>query len=477
MSRGLSWAMLAAAAVAVAAAAIGIGVRSTYGGHAAVDEPQYLLSALSLWEDGNLDISDELAEERWRSFHDAQLPVQTEVLRDGRQVSPHDPLLPLVLALPMGLGGWIAAKLTLALVAGACAALAVWVAVRRFSVPPALAGVGVSLGFASPPLAVYGGQIYPEVPAAAVTLVAVAAVTGRVGLRGLTVATLAVVALPWLSVKYAPVAAVLAAYAACQLVRARRPAATALVVGSLAAAGVVYLAVHRAVWGGWTVYASGDHFASTGELSVMGVDPDYVGRSLRLVGLLFDRGYGLVPWQAAWLLVVPACAALLRRRAPHAAVALLTGAVGWGTATWLALTMHGFWWPGRQLVVVLPLLMVVVLWWLAHVAGPRLRLAAGAVAITGVLSYATLLLDGWSRELTWVTGFADVDNPLYAVMRTLLPDYRTSGPGFWLGHVVFAGLLVALIVAGWRHARSRPPHPSMSVAPEEPVDARPLARA
>ncbi|HJS72576.1 MAG TPA: hypothetical protein VJ858_07610, partial [Acidimicrobiia bacterium] len=90
--------------------ATGIGVRATYGAQTTADEPQYLLSALSLWEDGDLDISDELAAERYRHFHEADLPDQTLRLDDGRRVSPHDPLLPVLLAVPMGLGGWVAAK-------------------------------------------------------------------------------------------------------------------------------------------------------------------------------------------------------------------------------------------------------------------------------------------------------------------------------------------------------------------------------
>ena len=79
-------AMLVAALAAVVAAGLGAGVRTTFGGQAAVDEPQYLLTALSLWEDHSLDISDELVEERWRDFHDTELPVQTEVLDLRREV-------------------------------------------------------------------------------------------------------------------------------------------------------------------------------------------------------------------------------------------------------------------------------------------------------------------------------------------------------------------------------------------------------
>nr|BFE83107.1 hypothetical protein GCM10020093_057080 [Planobispora longispora] len=140
------------AVVATAAALLGIGVRARFGGHVAVDEPQYLLTALSIFEDFDLDITDELDERRWAPWAGtAALPVQTEVLADGTQISPHDPLLPIVLAVPMGLGGWVAAKAAMALMAGALAALTLWTAVRRFAVPRRLATGGVILASASAP--------------------------------------------------------------------------------------------------------------------------------------------------------------------------------------------------------------------------------------------------------------------------------------------------------------------------------------
>ena len=110
-------------------------VRATDGERTTADEPQYLLSALSLGEDRSLDIRDERAAERHREFHESGLPLQEGLRPDGSRVSPHDPLLPVVLAMPMTLGGWVAAKLTLAALAGGLAALMLWVAVRRFAVP------------------------------------------------------------------------------------------------------------------------------------------------------------------------------------------------------------------------------------------------------------------------------------------------------------------------------------------------------
>ena len=457
MRRPLAVAMLVAALAATLAAGLGAGVRSTYGGQAAVDEPQYLLTALSLWEDHSLDISDELAEGRWRDFHDAALPVQTEVLDGGRQVSPHDPLLPLLLAAPMGLGGWLAAKLALAVVAGGVAALAVWVAVRRFRVRPWLAGAGAAVATASPPLAVYGQQVYPELPAAGALLVAVAAGTGTLGRRGLLTVALAVVALPWLSVKYLPVAAAVAMLVLWRLARRGRAAAALALAGGLGAAGVLYLDLHQKWWGGLTVYAAGDHFQQTGELSVMGVEPDYGGRTLRLVGLLVDRGYGLAAWAPVWLTAVVAVGALLRRHPPGAALLLVPAAAGWAVATWAAFTMHGFWWPGRQVVVVLPLLLVAVLWWADRAAGPLGRAATALLGTVGLVSTAALLVDGWARELTWVTGFEQVDDPLYSWARLLLPDYRgalTSRD--WLLHAAWIAVLAGLVVVGWRHGADRP---------------------
>ncbi|HZB50859.1 MAG TPA: hypothetical protein VE547_17360, partial [Mycobacteriales bacterium] len=393
------------------AAGLGAGVRSTYGGQAAVDEPQYLLSALSLYEDRDLDIADELAGRRWLQFHDADLPVQTSVRPDGSQLSPHDPLLPLLLAVPMGLGGWLAAKLTLAGLAGILAALTLWVAVRRFEVPLGCAAAGAALAGATAPLAVYGQQVYPELPGGLATLTAVAAITANRPTRGTLLLTAgAITTLPWLSVKYVPVAAALTLVALARTTPRQRAA----LLAGLAAAGAAYLGVHRLVWGGWTVYASGDHFESTGEFSVVGTEPDYPGRTTRLLGLLVDRDFGIAAWQPAWLLLVPALAALLATGVRHRAALALPLAAGWATATWVALTMHGYWWPGRQLVVVLPLAVLAVLVWLKD----RNPVVPAVLAAAGVAYYATLLVAG----TPWVLAPDRLD--LHRPAGWLFPDNR-----------------------------------------------------
>ncbi|HVE64767.1 MAG TPA: hypothetical protein VNB94_13325 [Mycobacteriales bacterium] len=430
---------------------LGAGVRSTYAGHAAVDEPEYLLTALSIAEDGDLDIADELAGERWRVFHERDLPVQTSVLPDGRRISPHDPLLPLLLALPMRWGGFLAAKLTLAAMAGALAALTCWTAVHRFGVSRAVALPVVGLLSLSAPLSVYATQVYPELPAALAVMAAIAVGMGALRRRGVLVVGAAVTALPWLSVKYAGVAAALAVVVLVRLHRRGDSRAAIALASGLSVMGAAYLVAHRLLYGGWTAYATGDHFERTGELAVVGTSPDLPGRSLRLAALLVDRGFGLVAWQPAWLLLVAALAFAVRRRRAGSAILVAPLLAGYLTATFVALTMHGFWWPGRQLVVVLPVATVLLCQW-AEGTTHRAAVLLTAASV-GVVTFGWLLVEGHQERLTWVTGFEGLRAPTYRLLRVVLPDYRLLEARDWVLHIAWCAALLALGYTGWRAVR------------------------
>ena len=485
-----SWAMVA------------LPARATYGARVTADEPQYLLSALSVAQDRDLDISDEIAARAYAPFHEVAIDPQTEPNADGREFSPHDPLLPVVLAVPVALGGWVAAKATLAVLAGVLAALLVWSAVERFGVNGGPATV-VVLAFAlSAPLTSYGAQVYPELPAALAVTVALAALTGPFQRRGQWALVTAVVALPWLSVKYAPVAVALAAAGAGTLWRRGDRQAVLRRAGILAVAGVAYLLVHQLVYGGWTVYAAGDHFQETGQLGVTGSSPHYLARSQRLVGLLVDRGFGLAAWAPVYLAAVPALGALARRRPPHWPALALPLAAGWANATWIALTMHGWWWPGRQTVVVLPCVVLLTAWWVGSLplsgfaalsnagstdqgrlsaslrvaparppalpssrSGPwpsRWATTPGAqkrvVGVVAGLGGVGVVLWGWlvvevrQERLRLIIDFEATRDPLYRAWRLALPDLRQPTgltPVLLLAWTVGLG---ALACWGWRSA-------------------------
>jgi hypothetical protein len=422
-------------------------VPATYGAKTTADEPQYLMSAISIGEDRSLDVRDERAEGRFRDFHRLGLPMQEATADDGSRVSPHDPLLPALLAVPVLLGGWVGAKLALAVLAGALAGLMLWVAVRRFSVPLGVAVLAVLTFSLAAPFAMYGTQIYPELPAALAVTVALAALTGPMRRGGLIVAGLALVALPWLSVKYSPVVVVLAALALWQLTRSGRTRSAAVLGGGLLLAGVAYLALHQAWYGGWTVYAAGSHFVG-GETTVVGSSPDYVGRAVRLAGLLVDRGFGLVVWQPAFLLIVPAFAALAHRRPPGWEYLATAFAAGWLNATFVALTMQGWWWPGRQVVVVLPLAVLAVAWWASVWAPARIALAVGLVL--GASTYLWLLVEGLAGRLTLIVDFETTTAPVVRLLRPMLPDLRLRPSGSTLLLVLWIAAIAALAVGGWR---------------------------
>jgi hypothetical protein len=412
------WLTLVLVGIGVACwVAPGIAAPASRGGRVIADEPQYLLTALSLGEDFNLDISDERAENRYRNFHEAELPVQEQRGADGRAVSPHDPLMPAILALPMRAGGWIGAKLVLAALAGALAA----------------------------PLAMYGTQVYPELPAALVVAIAIAALTGDIKPKLVVLTVASIVALPWLSVKYAPVAAALAVVAALRWWRAGNRDAVLFGGGVLALAGALFLGAHQAWYGGWTAYASGDHFVNNGELSVVGFNPNFGGRATRLIGLLIDRDFGLAAWSPVFLLAIPAFATFVRRRPDAWDVLVIPLAVGWFNATFVALTMHGWWWPGRQTVIVLPCVALAVAWW----AAPS-RAAVWAVGVLGAIGasiYAWLIAQAVVGDLTTVVTFETITHPLVRAWRVLLPDYRDARVGDWVLHGIWLAAVAATVIA------------------------------
>lgn len=427
--------------VVAAWCALGIPVRATFGTQVTADEPEYLMTAISLAEDRSLDVSDERREERYEPFHELPLPVQTLRLADGSRISPHDPLLPVVLAVPMRLGGWVAAKATLSAMAGVLAALTLWTAVRRFGVTERVATFTV-LGFAlAPPLSIYGTQVYPELPAALVVVAAIACLTGPMKRPGVVGLVACVVALPWLAVKYVPVAAVIGLWLVVTLWRRDDRRALLGALGVLAVGGVSYLALHRVWYGGWTVYAAGDHFVG-GEFTAVGSNANPAGRSVRLIGLLVDRNFGLGVWQPLFFVLPVVLTALVARRPKGWGLLVALFAAGWLNATFVALTMHGYWSPGRQLVVVLPAVVLATAWWAQR---HRWTLALGAI---GAANFLWLVVE----RRTWVVDFFQTSNPFVRVPMLVLPDYQRAAAVDWALHVAW---IAAVILVAYRTSRIR----------------------
>ena len=208
---------------------------------------------------------------------------------------------------------------------------------------------------------------------------------------------------------------------------------------------MVFAVGHVALYDGLTPYAAGDHFTG-GELEVMGRDPDRLGRTIRLLGLWVDRDFGLVAWAPIWFGGAPALAGLLRRRPAGWDLLVAPLAAGWATATWVALTMHGWWWPGRQVVVVLPLVTLAIAWWVGDRAS--WRVLAGAAGAVGALTWGWLVAEVRAGERTLIVDFASTASPWFRLVHPLLPDGRAVTSTREL-FVVWGVLLGAAAVGGW----------------------------
>ncbi len=453
----------AVAPVVFVLAMVGLPARATYGNQTTADEPQYLLTAISLIDDFDLDISDELRDESYRPFHETRPDQQTfDLDESGRQVSPHDPLLPILLMVPMALGGWVGAKVALAALAAATAALTAALAHRRGQVSAATSAIVTIAGFGGLPLAGYGTQVYPEMPAALAVVLMVAGLTSpSVDRRSVFVVLAALIALPWLAVKYVPVAAV-GGVALLWRLRHRQGWLVGTTMGA-AIAAVIYLVAHQWIYGGWTVYAAGDHFATTGEFTVVGTNVDVVGRSRRLIGLLVDRHFGLAAWSPLWfVLPLAVVGAVGARRAGGrdpvssrdqvAVLSLWLLAVTWLNATFVALTMHGWWVPGRQLVVALPLAVILVAQW-ADGTRRRVQIVV-ALGLCGLYNWLWLAIEASTGRRTLVVDFAETASWPYRTLAVVLPDGLVGGVTNDASLVAWAVMIA--IVAGAASRRHQP---------------------
>jgi len=215
-----------------------------------------------------------------------------------------------------------------------------------------------------------------------------------------------------------------------------------LIVGSL----VFYATLNERLFGGPTPYSAG-----LPGRTPFGTDSavDYVERAPRLIGLWIDRGYGVLRWApvlllaffAGWLLWRSRrehLARLLPDRATAEAAAALALAICGGqllVAAFAAPTMHGDWFPGRQLVAALPAAGALCAWGLRH--APR----TGAV-----LAAITLAASAWlliARE-SWFP--PDTSAP-WGPLDVVFPDFRTATA--WA--IVASGLVLAGLAAlVWR---------------------------
>jgi hypothetical protein len=302
---------------------------------------------------------------------------------------------------------------------------------------------------------VYATEVYPEVPGALCIVASLLVLRReRPAMREAAYLALLLSALAWLSMKYVPLGCILAAV---YLVRADAPGRWWFVSLS-ALSGVAYVGFHLAVFDHLTAYSVNTVYEGASDVSVLEDHLSLQDRAYRAYGLFIDRRFGVGRWAPPFLLALPSLPLLVGRgRIGSAAVALIVAQIA--IATFLAITMMGYWFPGRTLMAVLPLFSLAIVVLLSHSA-PLLRWAVGALGVLSLLTTAALVQASRSQDVRLAVDPFAMDAPGFQLLGRLFPSYQA-----WTAETVAltcAWLLAFLAGAAWAFSQNEALRPAVS---------------
>src|SRR3954464_3415871 len=245
-------------------------------------EPHYLLTAKSLVDDGDIDLTDDYRAREYRDFHPGTLRPRGLLTR-GRLDEPHGVGFPIVIAPAFAIGGAKGVEVFLAAVAALAVVLAYRLALRVVPDPWAL-GATLAVGL-SPPLLAYSTAVYPELAAAAL-LAGAALLALRTAERPTRVRAYAacalVAALPGPEPKYLIPGAVIALYTFRRVRQARRPVLAVTALELIGFSAALYVGINEGLYGGGTPYSGALSGESGVDVAFPGV---FLGRAYRTVAL------------------------------------------------------------------------------------------------------------------------------------------------------------------------------------------------
>lgn len=440
-----------------------IGLRASWSAAITGDEPFYLLTSQSLLQDGDLDLTQQYQQRSYESFfdHPDGLWQQSTVQENGALLSPHNPGLSIMLVPGFAFAGLLGAQVQLLIMAALTFAFT-YLLIARITGEVLWSWLSVAVVGSSASAFVYATEVYPEMPAALLliaSLLLVQSVSLRskslrskshsVGWMGLLLAAL-LSAMVWLGVKYVPLAGLVGLWALWQIdARAR---VTLLITGGVSA--VFFVWFHLRTFGALTPYSVGLVYAGDPTLSVLGQHFGTSGRAYRVIGLFIDQRFGIGRWAPVLLMALPATAWLWSRGSLSRLVLTLMVAQLF-LATFLAITMMGWWFPGRTLITVLPLFALPLVMLLVRL--PQWgRVVVGLLAIYTLAITISLVIAGHNGEVVIAVDPFNLKASLFQIAAPVFPDYRTWTVRTWLltggwllagaGAAAFAGKLPGILI-------------------------------
>ena len=424
--------------------AFSVDIRATRGSSITGDEPYYLLTTQSLLNDGDFDLRNQYAAKSYKSFFDHPNDLwQQSVPRqdDGRLLSPHNPGLSFLVIPSFAIGGLAGAQVQLLLLAAATMALAFVLAAHLSGQRLVSWIVALVVGLSATAF-IYSTEIYPEFPAALALVTSLLLVT-RPRVLGMTDGLLlaaALTAMCWLGVKYAPLALLVSGYF---LLKADREGRIALLIAGTVSAGL-FVWFHLSLFGSLTPYSVGVVYAGWSTTDILGGHIEFGEKYYRLWGLFVDRRFGIGRWAPLLLTAVPGMV-LLGMGGISRRLTLVLILVQMVIATFVAITMMGWWFPGRTLLTVLPVFVLPIVLFVARIP----LWGRVTIALLGVLTLANtygLAMAGRAEEITIAVDPFDMGFPPFQGLSGLFPNYTLWTTETWWLTVFW--LTIAVIVTG-----------------------------
>ena len=370
------------------------------------DEPYFLLITHSLVHDLDTELTNNYAEQHSLLFSTRILePEWADPVRpDGRAYSRHSLVLPMVLAPAYAVAGKWGAMMTMALIAAWVGWLTLYLILRYWGADHGREGVAIwALLALTPPVLLYSHQIWVELPAALLVLLALHRIQDLKKKTGATRGQwiglgLVLVLLPLLKLRF-----VLMSVPLLLLAWWRSGGSRKIVIWSGLA---LVITIGGILLFNLVVFDKPfkDHTLAQ-LLSIQGRSPlDYVQG---LAGLLGDCAFGLLASNPLWLLLIPALALVVWRRSP-ALMDVLLCVVPYLAVVSPRREWYGAWAPPFRFgIVLLPLLAVILVPLLSR------RRQSGAKALVTALGFLALVMTIlWVIVPGWIYNLAVGTNHL-----------------------------------------------------------------
>ena len=422
-------------------------IRASRGASITGDEPYYLLTTQSLLADRDFDLRNQYAAKSYKSFFDHPDDLWHQSVPrpdDGRLLSPHNPGLSFLVVPGFVLAGLAGVQTQLLLLAAATMALAFVLAARvcRHGTVSWLVALFVGLTATA---FIYSTEIYPEFPSALALVISLLLVTRQreydeYGVADGLLLAAVLTAMCWLGVKYAPLALLVSGYF---LLKANRSGRLALVISGTASA-VFFVWFHLHLFGSLTPYSLNVVYAGWSTTDIVGGHAGFGDRFYRLWGLFIDERFGIGRWAPLLLAAIPGMALLAVADLRHRLIlALILAQIA--IATFVAITMMGWWFPGRTMLAVLPLLVLPVV--LLVVRAPLWgRIVVALLVAMTLATTLGLALAGRAEEIVIAVDPFNMGFPPFRGLAGLFPNYTLWTTETW--SLTFLWLAIAILAVG-----------------------------